>query len=177
VFPRNAQGFGGEGTHHKVDNNWRLADGHRLVLDNRQDVRDGLPEGSVSVLALTCGCTPIRPASITAYGVRASPGVATGLVVMSSPRGANTARSTLAIAYGTLSADQKPRSVSGDNTPPSTRNPMPRGAASSSNRPAQRTPALHRHRARICPSSIEATIKIKNAIKKIVWPRSRFRER
>jgi hypothetical protein len=30
--------------------------------------------------------------------------------------------------------------------------------------------ALHRLRTRICPSSIEATIKIKNAIKKIVWP-------
>jgi hypothetical protein len=85
-----------------------------------------------------------------------------------SRAGANSARRTLAIAYGTLSADQKPRSVSGDNTPPSTRNPIPSGAASNSKRPAQRTLALHRLRTRICPRSIEATIKIKNATKKIV---------
>jgi hypothetical protein len=91
---------------------------------------------------------------------------------MSSPREANTARSTLAIVYGTLSADQKPRSVSGDNPPPTTRNRIPRGATSNRSRPAQRTPALHRLRTRICPSRIEATIKIKKAIKKIVWPTS-----
>jgi hypothetical protein len=66
-------------------------------------------------------------------------GVAIGLVVMSSPRVANTARSTLAITYGTLSADQKPRSVSGDNVPPSTTNGIPRGAAGNRTRPAQRT--------------------------------------
>ena len=28
----------------RVVTNWRLADGHRLVLDDLQDVRDGLPE-------------------------------------------------------------------------------------------------------------------------------------
>jgi hypothetical protein len=56
-------------------------------------------------------------------------------------------------------------------------------AASNRNRP-QRTPALHRLRTRTCPSSIEAIIKIKNAIKKIMWPislwfseRSRHRAR
>jgi hypothetical protein len=59
---------------------------------------------------------------------------------------------------------------SGDNTPPSTRNPIPSGAASNRKRPAQRTPPLHRLRTRICPSSIEATINTKNAVKKIVWP-------
>ena len=95
--------------------------------------------------------------------------VATGLEGM-SPCGVDTASSTLAIAYGTLRADQKPKSVSGESAVPSTRNPIPRGAASNRNRPAQRTLALHRLRTRICPSSIEATIKIKNAIKKIAWP-------
>jgi hypothetical protein len=98
--------------------------------------------------------------------------VPTGLVVMSSPRGANTARIALAIAYGTLSADQKPRSVSGDNAPPITRNRIPSGAASNRNRPAQRTPVPHRLRTNACPSSIEATIKIENAIRNIVWPMS-----
>jgi hypothetical protein len=39
----------------------------------------------VSVLVLTCGCTPIRPANIAAYDGGASPEVATGLVVLSSP--------------------------------------------------------------------------------------------
>ena len=33
-------------------------------------------------------------------------------------------------------------------------------------------PALHRLRTRICPSSIEAAITIKKAVKKIVWPMS-----
>ncbi len=28
----------------RVDTNWRLADRHRLVLDNLQDIREGLPE-------------------------------------------------------------------------------------------------------------------------------------
>jgi hypothetical protein len=31
------------------------------VLDDVQDVCDGVPEDLVSVLALTGGCTPIRP--------------------------------------------------------------------------------------------------------------------
>jgi len=62
--------------------------------------------------------------------------VATGLGGI-SPCRANTASSTLAIAYETLRADQKPRPVSGDNAPPSTRNRIPRGATSSRNSPAQ----------------------------------------
>ena len=72
------------------------------------------------------GCTPIRPANIAAYDGGASPEVATRSGRYVITRVANTARSTLAIAYGTLSADQKPRSVSGDNTPPSTRNRIPK---------------------------------------------------
>jgi hypothetical protein len=127
----------------RVVTTWRLADVQRLVLDNREAVRDGLPEHLVVGTGFLRADAPRsgRRAS-PPYGGGAAPGVATGLVVMSSPSGANTARSTLAIAYGTLSADQKPRSVSGDSTPPSTRNRIPSGAASNRNRPAQRTPAL-----------------------------------
>src|SRR4051812_37869176 len=50
----------------RVDTNWRLADGHRLVLDDIQEVRGGLPTTRSSVLALTGGCTPIRPSRIAA---------------------------------------------------------------------------------------------------------------
>jgi hypothetical protein len=148
-----------------------LKHGHRLVLDDRQAVREELPEH------LVIGTGPygrINPDPAVAHRRTTAAlhlgGNRSGRHVIT--RGANTARSTLAIAYGTLSADQKPRSVSGDNAPPSTRNPIPRGATSSRKKPAQRTPALHRLRTRICPSSIEATIKIKNALKKIVWPMS-----
>jgi hypothetical protein len=59
------------------------------------------------------------------------------LVVRSSPRAANTARSTLANAYGTLSADQKPRSVSRDNAPSSTRPDSERCRQQQEDRPSE----------------------------------------
>ena len=66
----------------RVVTNWLLA-GHRLVLDDLQDVRERLAEHLVMGTALTGGCAPIRPSSIALYGGGASHKVAAGLVVMS----------------------------------------------------------------------------------------------
>lgn len=57
----------------------------------------------------------------------------------------STASNTLASAYGTLKADQKPRSESGDSTLPTDRNCIPRGEASSRSQTSAakaRTPSL-----------------------------------
>ena len=72
----------------------------------------------------------------------------------------------------------EPRSVSGDNAPPSTKNRIPRGVTSSRNSPAQRTLALHRLRTRICPSSSMPRSRSRMQSRRSCGQcRSRYRER
>jgi hypothetical protein len=91
-----------------------LAAGRRTTTRPRdlQDASESLRSTWSSVLAPYGRMHPDPAVEHRAYGGGAPPRVANGLVAMSSPRGANTARRILANAYGMLSADQKPRSVS-----------------------------------------------------------------
>ena len=87
---------------------WRLADGQPLVLAAPGCQREP-PEHLVVGTGPYWRMHPDPAVEHRAYSGGAPPRVATGLVVMSSPRGANTARRILSNAYGMLSADQKPR--------------------------------------------------------------------
>jgi hypothetical protein len=106
---------------------------------------------------ILCGADRGRVVNGSRY---VDPGVPTGMEGM-APGRANTASSTLASAYGTVRADQKPRSVSGDNAPPTIRSRTPSGRASRRSRPAQRMPALRRLLTKACPTRTEATINTK----------------
>ena len=55
----------------RVVTNWGLADGHRMVLDDLQDVRDCLPE-YLAVGTGPYGRIPIRPSLIAAVCQRRS---------------------------------------------------------------------------------------------------------
>jgi hypothetical protein len=66
----------------RVVTNWLLADTDSSWTTSKMYASASRSTWSW-VLALTGGCTPIRPSSIALYGGGASPGVAAGLVVMS----------------------------------------------------------------------------------------------
>jgi hypothetical protein len=95
----------------RVDTNWRLADGHRLVLDDLQEVRGGLATTCSSVLALTGGCTP-DPAVVQRRRTAALHLGGTGLVLISSPVVRTLPRAPWRLRTGhsarTRSRDQSP---------------------------------------------------------------------
>jgi len=60
----------------RVVTNWQLADGQRLVIDDRQAVRDGLPAHLVVSTGSYGRMRPIRPSLIAAVRRRRSTWVA-----------------------------------------------------------------------------------------------------